>query len=362
MSKRIIIIGHPLIAKENRMAFQGSDELEIHLIIPKYWRSESLGHDYFFENNSNDLFFHALPLLGQGRNSFFIWLGLKDLIHKINPDLIYCWAEPWCLSTWQVGFLSQKLNIPKFFYTAENKPKKLPWPFASIQKSNFKSYSHCIAPTEMIQNQIQKVGFKGKVFTIPLWIRIRKKIQVQSGNPTLIYIGRLIPLKRVHLIIQAIPYLANFKLRIIGDGPEKYRLIKLTEELKLQHCITFFGHIPNENLEDYLKDASLLILPTEENNKQAEQFGKAALEGVSLGIPVLASRTGNLLELSKIISTLFAYDLDSHLQVANAIKEILKQYPNEDELETSRNWVLDNFSDSSVHKKMISAFSSVLAI
>ena len=114
----------------------------------------------------------------------------------------------------------------------------------------------------------------------------------------------------IDMLVETMALLPEFRLRIIGDGPERWNLAELAHDLGLEGRVDFRGHIDNGRLEDGLEGASLLVMPTGENARQAEQFGKAAIEGVSCGLPVLASRTGNLAALARVFPTLAARDLD----------------------------------------------------
>jgi glycosyltransferase involved in cell wall biosynthesis len=321
--KRVTIIGHPLAAEENRLAFQGWQSMRVDLVLPKVWKAHSLGTDYLYKNSGSEKRgkeslpnVYPLAVFAGGRNSLFFWIGLGALLKELHPDLIYCWEEPWCISTWQVSVLAKNLGIPLVFYSAENRPKRLPWPFTRIQTSTFFKYQACIVPTKEISARIQATGFTKRIFEIPLWIRPRRLLKIKSENKCIAYVGRLISLKRVHLLIECMELLPQFRLIIIGDGPERINLVALARKLRVQDRVKFLGHLDNANLEAGLEGSSLLVLPTGENLRQAEQFGKAALEGVSCGLPVLTSRTGNLSFLAERIKTMAACDIDSAKQMA----------------------------------------------
>lgn len=301
---------------------------------------------------------HSLSVIASGRNTFFLWLELDRLLRHLRPDVIYCWEEPWCLSTWQVSRLARSLHVPLVFYTAENRPKHLPWPFPHLQQLAFRNFG-CVVPTQEIAARIRASGFNGVVFEIPLWIRPRRLLKAEAGNRCLVYVGRLIPLKRVHILIESLRLLPEFRLRVIGDGPEMARLTSLAKNLGLSDRVDFRGHIDNGNLEDNLAGASLLVLPTAENSRQAEQFGKAALEGVSCGLPVLASHTGNLATLSKVLPTLVARDLDSVEQMAKAVTELWRNFPPVESLASNRIEVQRTYSSEAVALRLEAAFNSL---
>jgi glycosyltransferase involved in cell wall biosynthesis len=343
--RRYAIIGHPLAAEENRLAFHGW-ESAVDLIAPREWKARSLGHTYRSHaspggpsptaGTPGHPALHVLPVVASGRNSLFLWLGLSRLLARLRPDAIYCWEEPWCLATRQVAAQARSFGIPFLFYTAENRPKPLPWPFPALLRATFAEAAGCIAPTRAIAAQARAWGYAGPISVVPLWIRCRRPLAAHPGTRLLAFVGRLIPLKRVDLILEALVELPGFRLRIAGDGPERGRLEALARERGLEGRAEFLGHVPNAELERALAGCALLILPTGENARQAEQFGKAALEGVTLGLPVLASRGGNLADLATAFPTIVARDLDTAAAMAEAVRSVFAAYPDGAALEEAR--------------------------
>lgn len=367
MPDRLAVIGHPLAAEENRLAFEGWSSHRVDLIAPRFWKSRSLGHAYRLAPTSSASpahgkpALHALATLASGRNSLFLWIGLERLLRRLKPDILYCWEEPWCLSAWQVGRMARRLDIPMVFYTAENRPKRLPWPFPALMRRVFSESAGCIAPTQEIAGRIRAQGFSGCIFVIPLWIRPRRPLRADGSERSLAYVGRLIPLKRVDLLVESLSHLPGFRLRIIGDGPERPRLAALVRDLGLEGRVDFRGHVGNRDLESALDGSSLLILPTGENARQAEQFGKAALEAVSCGLPVLASRTGNLTALAEAIPTVTARDLDSPPQMAGAVSDLFRDFPAAAALDDARRKAESAYGPAAAAKRLESAFANLLA-
>jgi glycosyltransferase involved in cell wall biosynthesis len=363
--RRLAVIGHPLAAEENRMAFRGWSAFAVDLVAPASWRALSLGHVYRAAPASasgvGEPALHALPTWLSGRNSLFLWRGLDALLARLKPDLIYCWEEPWCLSSLQARHAARRLGVPLVFYTAENRPKRLPWPFAALMRALFREARACVAPTSEIADTIRSAGFPGPILAIPLWIRPRRPVRADASARTLAYVGRLIPLKRVHLLVEALALLPGWRLRVIGDGPERGRLEALARSLGVAGACDFRGHVENAALEESLDGCSMLVLPTGENARQAEQFGKAALEAVSCGLPVLASATGNLARLAETFPTLAARDLDTAAAMAAAVAGLAAAYPEAGLLAEGRDRVIRRFGPDAAGRALEASFASLCA-
>ena len=70
-----------------------------------------------------------------------------------------------------------------------------------------------------------------------------------------IFVGRLAEEKNIKLLIEAEQKLVkennNIKLLIVGDGPEKEELHKLTKELNIEDNVIFTGKVPWDEIEYY---------------------------------------------------------------------------------------------------------------
>jgi N-acetyl-alpha-D-glucosaminyl L-malate synthase BshA len=79
-------------------------------------------------------------------------------------------------------------------------------------------------------------------------------------------------------------------LRLVGDGPERERIRGLVQAAELEQAVEFLGE--RTDLPAVLRGSDLFLLPSE-----SESFGLAALEAMSCGVPVIASRVGGVPEV-----------------------------------------------------------------
>jgi glycosyltransferase involved in cell wall biosynthesis len=97
--------------------------------------------------------------------------------------------------------------------------------------------------------------------------------------------SRMVPYKRMDLIVEAFAAMPHRQLVVIGDGPEARRV-----RAKGASNIRFLGHQPFEILRDHLRRARAFVFAAEED------FGIAPLEAQACGTPVIAYRKGGVLE------------------------------------------------------------------
>ena len=106
------------------------------------------------------------------------------------------------------------------------------------------------------------------------------------------YFIRALPLIREQLEVDAV---------LVGDGPERARLEQLATELNVADMVTFLGRRPNEEMPRLLAESDVAVLPS-----LMEATSVAALEAMSCGVPVAASRVGGLPEIvDESVGTLF---------------------------------------------------------
>ena len=114
----------------------------------------------------------------------------------------------------------------------------------------------------------------------------RASAEFENKLYDIIFAGRLIKEKNVDVFINAITLLkADFpkiKCCIVGDGPEKEKLVALTKEKKVYQNFEFPGFQEYEALIKKIKASKILVLPS-----SREGFGMVVIEAFACGVPVL---------------------------------------------------------------------------
>ncbi|MGH7422119.1 MAG: N-acetyl-alpha-D-glucosaminyl L-malate synthase BshA, partial [Candidatus Methylomirabilales bacterium] len=109
----------------------------------------------------------------------------------------------------------------------------------------------------------------------------------------LLHISNFRPVKRVTDVIRIFAVVQRempAKLLMVGDGVERFTAQHLARELDIEKKVFFLSR--QEDIPGLMKVADLFLLPSE-----LESFGLAALEAMSCGVPVIASRVGGLPEV-----------------------------------------------------------------
>jgi glycosyltransferase involved in cell wall biosynthesis len=157
--------------------------------------------------------------------------------------------------------------------------------------------------------------------------RIRR-VTPAEGSADLIFVGRLLPHKQVHLILEALAILRRQNpettLWIVGDGPQKDRLARRAAELGLAANVHFLGFLASaEAVYARLKASRVLVLPS-----RREGFGLAVIEAWACGIPAVVCHEPESALPELIDHPVKGRVVDSEPQaIATACAELLAQDP-----------------------------------
>ncbi|NUQ20343.1 MAG: glycosyltransferase family 4 protein [Gemmatimonadaceae bacterium] len=114
---------------------------------------------------------------------------------------------------------------------------------------------------------------------------------------TLLFVGRLVARKGVHVLLRALqrPELAAARLEIVGDGPERESLTMQAAREGLSSRVSFAGRVSDEELRAAYARADAFVLPAVEDARgDTEGLGVVLLEAMSYRVPVVASRSGGI--------------------------------------------------------------------
>lgn len=107
----------------------------------------------------------------------------------------------------------------------------------------------------------------------------------------LLFVGRLIPEKGAHLLLDALSLLPDSsKLVIVGEGPQDYRsmLVQRISRLNLKSRVRFAGAVEHSELAGFYQACNLVVFPS----IWPEPFGIVGIEALSFGRPVVAFDSG----------------------------------------------------------------------
>jgi glycosyltransferase involved in cell wall biosynthesis len=176
-------------------------------------------------------------------------------------------------------------------------------------------------------------------------------------RPRVIVPRRLFEKNGVEYFIRALPHVRReleVDAVLVGDGPERPRLEALTDELGVRDLVTFMGSTPNDRMPALVADADVAVFPS-----LMEATSVAALEAMSCGVPVAASRVGGLPEIvDESVGTLFE-PADPESQ-ARALVALLQRSDLAEHGERARERVVASWSVERLARRHIEIYETLL--
>jgi len=122
----------------------------------------------------------------------------------------------------------------------------------------------------------------------------------QANHKILLFAGQLEEHKGINFLIEAFKKLAlpNLRLKIAGSGNAETRVLKLIDD---DNRIQFLGHLKKESLEEELKKADFLIVPS----LCYENSPAIIIEAKNFGLKIIASNLGGIPEIIEPTDILF---------------------------------------------------------
>ncbi|NLD35719.1 MAG: glycosyltransferase family 4 protein [Desulfatiglans sp.] len=192
------------------------------------------------------------------------------------------------------GTLTFSLSIhgPDIFYNIDNN--------LIVDKITRASKVRCIS--HFCKSQLIKIvpyNFWNKFFIIRCGVDISKFTPAQPCNnkvPNILCVGRLVPAKGQHILIEACAFLKkrgiNFILTFIGDGPDRVSLESLARDLNVNDSTTFTGALGQDLVKIYYDNADMFVLPS-----FAEGVPVVLMEAMAKEIPCITTRITGIPEL-----------------------------------------------------------------
>ena len=141
-----------------------------------------------------------------------------------------------------------------------------------------------VANSKFIARRIQKVYWRSATVIYPP-VDLRNYTLCKQKQEFYLTASRLVPYKRIDLIVEAFSQMGDRSLIVIGDGEQMAKI-----RAKASSNIKFLGHLEPEALREYMQKARAFVFAAEED------FGITPVEAQACGTPVIAYGRGGVCE------------------------------------------------------------------
>lgn len=281
------------------------------------------------------------------------WLKMLFVVYTIikkeKPDWVFAGQV---LPVGTVVYLLQK--IFKYKYLVFSHGTDIGIPMTNVRKRKimtrvFKKANNVIANSHYTMKRLAKIGINedkiAVMFPCPDQPVADEKLQKEInsikdqyglvGKLVFLTIGRLVERKGIDNAIEALNLIKqkyqDFIYLVIGKGPDKNRLNELIKEYSLEDNVKIVGYVSDSEKTIFYNICDIYIMTGREVKGDVEGFGLVYLEANSYGKPVIASRTGGVIEAVRDKETGLLVNQGDIKQIKDAIlqlaenKELRKQ-------------------------------------
>jgi glycosyltransferase involved in cell wall biosynthesis len=193
---------------------------------------------------------------------------------------------------------------------------------------------HTVVSKSMIKAAVDSGSEIPKIYTIENGINLQetgktevdilKKYKIEKNEFIILFLGRLIPVKRPEDLIKAFSLIYNkipkSRLIIAGSGNEESKLRKLISDLNISNRVILTGFVsPKTGKWDLLERCDISVSPS-----LVEGLPIATLEAFSYGKPVIATNIKAFTEIIKNMETGILVKPKSPEELSKAILELAK--------------------------------------
>ncbi len=246
-----------------RIPFFGKLYSPLRFLAPKIWES--------FDFKSYDLVISSSG-----------WYMCKGIItHPPTVHITYLHHPPRYLYGYETAIEWQKYWPVRIYANIINHSLRI-WDYKSSQRPDY-----FIVNSEETKKRVKKFYGRDATVIYPP-VTIPKEINNKATGDYYITVSRLTRAKHIDLLIKTANKL-NSSLKIVGKGPDKEYLKSLAGK-----TVEFIGNINDEELFKLYQNAKAFLFASVD-----EEFGIAPVEAMGYGLPVIAYKSGGLIETVK---------------------------------------------------------------
>lgn len=154
----------------------------------------------------------------------------------------------------------------------------------ALRRVSYRWAETVVAQTNDAAQWIEK-QCRTRVVVIPNSLRVLPRM-VCEREPLIVSVGRLSKQKGFDLLLRAFAQISsrfeNWRLAIVGEGPERPALIELRDQLNLTDRVEFIGQV--RDVEAWMARAGLVVQPS-----RFEGFPNVVLESMGMGATVISA-------------------------------------------------------------------------
>jgi len=222
----------------------------------------------------------------------------KELIVEVHGD----WEKAFLVKKRRLGSLQKKI-VP------------------ILARISLKSADKIRVISDFTLEKTQRISPNKPYFVFPTFTDIDDFFEEKNTqfDNFILFVGNLQKVKGINILLNAFAKVSpDFKLVLIGDGPEKENLKSQISNLKIEDRVKFKGELSLAATRDIMKNCWCLVLPS-----LSEGLGRVLAEAQALSKPVIGSKTGGIPDLIKDGQNGFLFEVGATEELTEKLKILL---------------------------------------
>jgi glycosyltransferase involved in cell wall biosynthesis len=362
----IVMVSKALVVGEYQRkleAMAAYDDVNLVCVVPHGWKTEG-GELKLEANHTRGYRLAVQPIRFNGNFHLFHFPTLGRLFRALKPDLVHVDEEPYNLATLLAVREARAVGAKTIFFTWQNLPRRYPPPFSLMEQWTYRSVDAAIAGTEEAAGVLTEKGYQGRVDVIPQFGVDAERFtpgESADGPPwTIGYVGRLVEQKGLMTLLDAAARLdCDWRLELIGSGPFRIDMEARAAELGVAERLLFREQVPSGEVPAALRGLHALVLPSFTRSFWKEQFGRALVEAMACGIPVIGSDSG---EIPRVIGDAGLVTPEGDVDaLASALQRLISDDALRADLaQRGRARVLERFTHERIAERTVELYREVL--
>ena len=311
---RILTVGHSDVVSMNRRlarewALEGHD---VTVAAPDFYHADL--RPMHCETGENEPFeLVKIPALGTRRVHIFRYgHKLCDILKNGRFDVVHAWEEPFIYAGFQIARWSP-VDSALIYSTFQNLPKRYPPPFSWFERYSLRKSSGWTGFGQTIVDNLKlRKYYRDKPWVeIPVGVDTRifrpdqesKPLEFQKLNwpqddvPVMGYVGRFVEEKGLRHLMKVLDQIQGpgnrWRAIFVGGGPLEQELRDWAGKYG-DGVVKILTGVAHDQIPKMLDMLDICVVPSRTMPHWQEQLGRILIEAMASGVPVVASRSGEI--------------------------------------------------------------------